>query len=70
MIPATPLAAVLLDLDGTLLDTAPDLARALDLALERLPAGVTLFALPTYTAMLDLRAELARRGWVRPFWED
>ncbi len=30
MIPATPLAAVLLDLDGTLLDTAPDLARALN----------------------------------------
>ena len=26
MKPATPLAAVLLDLDGTLLDTAPDLA--------------------------------------------
>ncbi len=48
----------------------PDLARALDLALDRLPAGATLYALPTYTAMLDLRAELARRGWVRPFWED
>ena len=30
MIPAIPLAAVLLDLDGTLLDTAPDLARALN----------------------------------------
>jgi 2-phosphoglycolate phosphatase len=28
--PAIPLAAVLLDLDGTLLDTAPDLARALN----------------------------------------
>jgi phosphoglycolate phosphatase len=28
--PGTPLAAVLLDLDGTLLDTAPDLARALN----------------------------------------
>jgi N-acetyl-D-muramate 6-phosphate phosphatase len=27
LIPATPLAAVLLDLDGTLLDTAPDLVR-------------------------------------------
>ena len=30
MIPDTPLTAVLLDLDGTLLDTAPDLARALN----------------------------------------
>jgi UDP-N-acetylmuramyl tripeptide synthase len=48
----------------------PDLAHALDLALERLPAGATLHVLPTYTAMLELRAELVRRGWVRPFWED
>jgi UDP-N-acetylmuramyl tripeptide synthase len=48
----------------------PDLARALDLALRQLPAGATLYVLPTYTAMLDLRADLARRGWVRPFWED
>ena len=48
----------------------PDLTQALDLALERLPAGATLYALPTYTAMLDLRADLARRGWVKPFWED
>jgi UDP-N-acetylmuramyl tripeptide synthase len=48
----------------------PDLARALDAALASLPSGATLYALPTYTAMLDLRAELARRGWVRPFWED
>ena len=48
----------------------PDLARALDMALARLPAGATLYVLPTYTAMLELRAELARRGWVRPFWED
>jgi len=31
VIPDTPLAAVLLDLDGTLLDTAPDLARALNM---------------------------------------
>lgn len=30
MIPKTPLAAVLLDLDGTLLDTAPDMARVLN----------------------------------------
>ena len=48
----------------------PDLAQALDVALAQLPTGATLYALPTYTAMLELRAELARRGWVRPFWED
>ena len=48
----------------------PDLARALDRALGQLPPGATLYVLPTYTAMLELRAELARRGWVRPFWED
>jgi UDP-N-acetylmuramyl tripeptide synthase len=48
----------------------PDLARALDAALARLPTGATLYALPTYTAMLELRAELVRRGWARPFWED
>jgi UDP-N-acetylmuramyl tripeptide synthase len=47
----------------------PELPRALDAALASLPPGATLSILPTYTAMLDLRAELARRGWVRPFWE-
>jgi UDP-N-acetylmuramyl tripeptide synthase len=48
----------------------PELAEALDSALAQLAPGATLYVLPTYTAMLDLRAELARRGWVRPFWED
>jgi UDP-N-acetylmuramyl tripeptide synthase len=47
----------------------PDLGRAIDAALAGLPAGVTLFVLPTYTAMLDLRDILARRGWARQFWE-
>jgi UDP-N-acetylmuramyl tripeptide synthase len=56
--------------DPTSVAVEPDLAHALDLALDQLPAGATLYALPTYTAMLELRAELARRGWVRPFWED
>ncbi|MDW8145448.1 MAG: MurT ligase domain-containing protein [Roseiflexaceae bacterium] len=49
---------------------ADDPAEALDVALSRLPPGATLYALPTYTAMLDLRAELVRRRWARPFWED
>jgi UDP-N-acetylmuramyl tripeptide synthase len=48
----------------------PELPAALDAALAALPAGETLFILPTYTAMLELREDLARRGWVRPFWEE
>jgi len=48
----------------------PDLHRAVDAALAALPTGATLSILPTYTAMLELRADLARRGWVRPFWEE
>lgn len=47
-----------------------DLDRAIDAALAHLPDGATLYTLPTYTAMLELRAVLARRGWVRPFWEE
>jgi UDP-N-acetylmuramyl tripeptide synthase len=47
-----------------------DPGAAFDRALERVPAGGTLYVLPTYTAMLALRAELARRGLVAPFWED
>jgi UDP-N-acetylmuramyl tripeptide synthase len=46
------------------------LGRALDGALAQLPPGATLYALPTYTAMLELRDEMARRGWVRQFWRD
>jgi UDP-N-acetylmuramyl tripeptide synthase len=48
----------------------PELGAALDGALAGLPDGATLFVLPTYTAMLELREDLARRGWVRQFWEE
>lgn len=54
----------------SLIRMEPDLPRALDLSLADLPTGETLFVLPTYTAMLHLRENLARRGWVRPFWEE
>jgi UDP-N-acetylmuramyl tripeptide synthase len=46
------------------------LGDAVDAALGGVPHGQTLYLLPTYTAMLDLRALLAARGWVRPFWEE
>ena len=55
---------------SALISTEPAIEPALDAALARLPVGATLYLLPTYTAMLELRELLAKRGWVKPFWED
>jgi hypothetical protein len=44
----------------------PDLPRALDLAVAGGEGPV--YAIPTYTAMLDLRAELVRRGAASSSW--
>ncbi len=46
-----------------------DLGRALDRLLRAVPAGSEGFILCTYTAMLDVRALLVRRGWLRPYWK-
>jgi len=43
-----------------------ELGRALDSAAGS--ANGRLFVLPTYTALLELRAELGRRGAVSPYW--
>jgi UDP-N-acetylmuramyl tripeptide synthase len=51
------------------IDLEPSLERALDKGLQLTEAGGTLVALPTYTAMLALRAILVDRGIVRPYWE-
>lgn len=45
-------------------------AQALDAALAATPAGEALFVVPTYTAMLELRELLARRGGRAPYWEN
>jgi lipid II isoglutaminyl synthase (glutamine-hydrolysing) len=52
------------------LELVPSLERALDRGLELCEAGSELVVLPTYTAMLALRAILVERGLVRPYWED
>ncbi len=49
--------------------TEPDLEKALDIGLEAVEPGDTLFVIPTYTAMLELRKILTERGLVTPFWE-
>jgi lipid II isoglutaminyl synthase (glutamine-hydrolysing) len=51
------------------LEVVPELKVALDRALELVPAGSELVVLPTYTAMLALRAIAVERGLVRPYWE-
>jgi lipid II isoglutaminyl synthase (glutamine-hydrolysing) len=42
---------------------------ALSLALSQTPAGEKLYVLPTYTAMLEVRELLAKRGGAAPYWE-
>ncbi len=51
------------------LGVEPDISRALTRALDATPAGETLYVLPTYTAMLGIKNELARRG-LAARWQD
>ena len=46
-----------------------DSGAALDELVKCTGEGETVYVLCTYTAMLDLRAELVRRGWAQPYWE-
>jgi lipid II isoglutaminyl synthase (glutamine-hydrolysing) len=52
------------------LSLAADHAEAIRLLIDGTPAGGIAYAVPTYTAMLDLRKALAAMGVVRQFWED
>ena len=56
--------------DPSRLEMIPDLREALDRGLALTPVGGELGILPTYTAMLDLRAIAVSRGLARPFWEE
>ncbi|NDB19954.1 MAG: hypothetical protein EB020_03645, partial [Proteobacteria bacterium] len=46
------------------------LADALDRAVSGAPVGGTVVAMVTYTAMLELRSLLVRRGHARAYWDD
>jgi lipid II isoglutaminyl synthase (glutamine-hydrolysing) len=54
--------------DEARLHVRSELGPALDEALAA-ASSPRVFALPTYTALLELRAELGRRGHVESFWE-
>jgi UDP-N-acetylmuramyl tripeptide synthase len=47
-----------------------DAAAAVRRALDATPAGGTLYVVPTYTAMLDVRGLLAKLSGAAPYWED
>jgi lipid II isoglutaminyl synthase (glutamine-hydrolysing) len=48
----------------------PDREEAIRAALDSTPPGETLYVLPTYTAMLEIRKTLSELGYTHPFWED
>jgi UDP-N-acetylmuramyl tripeptide synthase len=50
------------------LHVVPGVAAGLDSAVAEASSG-RLYVLPTYTALLELRSELAHRGHAVPFWE-
>ena len=45
----------------------PDLKEAIRAALAATPPGETLYVLPTYTAMLEIRKTLSELGYTHPF---
>jgi UDP-N-acetylmuramyl tripeptide synthase len=57
-------------LSESAIEVVPSLDAALDRGLALTPPGAELTALPTYTAMLALRDLVARRGFVKPYWEE
>ncbi|HET9849705.1 MAG TPA: MurT ligase domain-containing protein, partial [Candidatus Dormibacteraeota bacterium] len=51
------------------IEVVTDWRTALWQAAQATPSGQTLFILPTYTAMLELRGVLTRDGALRPYWQ-
>lgn len=46
-----------------------DLKKALNIGLGNIMPGETLYLLPTYTAMMEIRNHLVKGGFVKPFWK-
>lgn len=48
----------------------PDLTRAVTEAINQIQPGETLFILPTYTALLAVKAVLTKQGYSANYWEE
>lgn len=57
------------DFDINKVTLEKDLAKALELGISKLAENETLYVLPTYTAMLELRKIMANKGLVKGFME-
>jgi len=57
-------------LEPPLINVEPDLQQALERCLREGAGEEPLLVLPTYTAMLELRRIINRRGVAKPFWEE
>ena len=53
--------------DPSVISVHEDVAESLDAAVAN--AEGRLFALPTYTALIELRTLLSQRGLARAYWE-
>jgi UDP-N-acetylmuramyl tripeptide synthase len=56
------------DVTSQIIKTEKDLKSALNVAVSETNAGETLYILPTYTAMLDLRNDLVQRKILKNYW--
>jgi UDP-N-acetylmuramyl tripeptide synthase len=65
---AVRLKYALVDTERIVVESDP--RAALAAALERAHSGETVYVLPTYTAMLELRETLRQDGHVAGFWQD
>jgi UDP-N-acetylmuramyl tripeptide synthase len=57
------------ELPSDRIEVVTDWREALKRAAAATPPGETLFVLPTYTAMLELRSVLTRDGALQPYWQ-
>ncbi len=67
---ATDMAVRLKYADLPVGEVIPNRTEAIKKALDATPPGETLYVLPTYTAMLEIRKSLSEMGYTHPFWED
>jgi UDP-N-acetylmuramyl tripeptide synthase len=56
------------DIPDDLVEVVPNWREALHRAAAVTPPDQTLFVLPTYTALLELRSVLTKEGMLRPYW--